>query len=75
MTGYYVEVFKQCFTYQGPSLWNNLPEDLKKCGSIDTFNFRYKKVFNVIILCILTGRQGRIHITVIALPSINIFGK
>ena len=41
-----LKVFKQFFTYQGPRLWNNLPDDLKNCGSIDTFKFMYKNVFN-----------------------------
>ncbi len=41
-----VEVFKQCFTYQGPRLWNNLPHDLKNCGSIYTFKFMYKRCLN-----------------------------
>ena len=40
------EVFKQCFTYQGPRLWNNSPDDLKNCGSIDTFKVMYKRCFN-----------------------------
>ncbi len=41
-----VEVFRQCLTYQGHRLWNNLPDDLKNCGSIDTFKFMYKRCFN-----------------------------
>ncbi len=42
-----LKFFKQCFiTYQGPRLWNNLPDDLKNCGSVDTFKFMYKGVFN-----------------------------
>ncbi len=34
------------FTYQGPRLWNNLPDDFKNRGSVDTFKFIYKSFFN-----------------------------
>ncbi len=33
-----VDLFKQCLTYQGPKLWNNLPDNLKNFGSVHTFN-------------------------------------
>ncbi len=34
-----VEGFKQCFTYQGPRLWNNSPHDLKNCDSVNILKF------------------------------------
>ncbi len=37
-----VKVFKQCFTYHRPTLWNHLPGDLKNCDSVDAFKFMYK---------------------------------
>ncbi len=40
-----VQVFKQCFTYQEPRLWNHLPDNLKNCGSVDIFKFMYKRFF------------------------------
>ncbi len=41
-----IDLFKQCLTYQGPKLWNNLPDNLKNCCSIHTFKLMYKRFYN-----------------------------
>ncbi len=82
-----VEALKQCFTYRGPRPWNNLPDGVKNCDSIDTFKFIYERSFNmfrlkcillyifcctcIMILCILTVHQGSIYFVVIFLSSLN----
>ena len=37
-----IEQFKQSFLYQGPTLWNNLPNDVKKYNSLSQFKRLYK---------------------------------
>ena len=37
-----IEQFKQSFLYQGPTLWNNLPNDVKKSNSLSQFKRLYK---------------------------------
>ena len=32
------ELFKQSLIYSGPLIWNNLPDDLRQLGTIDTFH-------------------------------------
>ena len=37
-----IEQFKQSFLYQGSTLWNNLPNDVKKSNSLSQFKRLYK---------------------------------
>ncbi len=62
-------------------LWNNLQDDLKNGSFVDIFKFMCKRIFNnfhwnSILLYMyydfmyFNWGQGRIHITVVSLPSI-----
>ena len=35
------------FSYSGAALWNNLPDSLKKVGSVDRFKRNLKKISNI----------------------------
>ena len=37
-----LECYKNAFAYRGPVLWNALPENIKKCETLDCFKQRVK---------------------------------
>ena len=39
------ELFKQSLLYSGPLIWNNLPDDLRQLGTIDTFHKNCIKLY------------------------------
>jgi hypothetical protein len=40
-----VDLSKGAFSYQGPCVWNSLPDDLKQCTDINVFKSRAKQYF------------------------------
>ena len=40
-----VEVFKNALMYRGPSVWNELPLQLKTCTKGQSFKNMYKRLF------------------------------
>ena len=40
-----LELFKQSFKYAGAKIWNELPTSLQNSTSLDSFKFKYKKLF------------------------------
>jgi len=40
----HLEIFKQSFRFQGATLWNNLPLELRNINDINEFKFYYKRL-------------------------------
>ena len=36
------ELCKRSFAYQGSTLWNDLPDEVKESGSLEGFKFNYR---------------------------------
>ena len=41
----HLSITKKSFCYQGPTVWNALPADIKQCNTIETFKIKAKSFF------------------------------